>query len=125
MQLTKDFHSIEFACKDGTLVPEPLMPNVLLLANNLQIIRDEIECPLHINSGYRTESHNKKIGGEPNSFHKKAMAADLTCTKYTPSQLREIILRLIREGKIKQGGVGSYKTFTHYDIRGTAARWKG
>jgi uncharacterized protein YcbK (DUF882 family) len=26
---------------------------------------------------------------------------------------------------MKQGGVGKYSTFVHYDTRGTAARWSG
>ena len=125
MQLTKNFNLMEFACHDGTPVPKDLIPNCQILANNLQVIRDEIDCPLFILSGYRTESHNAKIGGEKNSFHKKAMAADITCKKYTPAGLRQIILRLIKEGKIINGGLGSYGTFTHYDVRGKAARWKG
>jgi len=30
---------------------------------------------------------------------------------------------LINTGMLKEGGVGRYNTFTHYDIRGTRARW--
>lgn len=125
MQLTKNFNLIEFACHDGTPVPEELIPNCQILANNLQVIRDEIDAPLFILSGFRTESHNNKVGGEKGSFHKKAMAADITSPKYTPAGLREVIYRLIKEGKIKEGGVGAYRTFTHYDVRGFKARWKG
>ena len=33
------------------------------------------------------------------------------------------IEKLIKEGKMKQGGIGIYKGFIHYDIRGTKARW--
>jgi hypothetical protein len=53
------------------------------------------------------------------------MAGDIVSEKYTPVQLRAIIEKLIKEGKMKQGGLGAYKTFTHYDIRGVKARWKG
>ena len=31
----------------------------------------------------------------------------------------------IKEGKIKKGGVGLYRSFVHYDTRGWNARWKG
>ena len=35
----------------------------------------------------------------------------------------KIIWRLIDEGKMKQGGIGVYSSFCHYDTRGTKARW--
>ncbi|MFA5243659.1 MAG: D-Ala-D-Ala carboxypeptidase family metallohydrolase [Pedobacter sp.] len=122
-QLTKDFHIREFKCKDGTKVPAELESNVRLLANQLQVIRDYIGVPIHINSAYRTESYNAKIGGSPKSQHKQAKAADLVTSKYTPKQLANIIKKLIKEKKILQGGVGVYPSFVHYDIRGTEARW--
>ena len=124
MQLTNNFHLSEFGCKDGTPVPVEFMPNVKELAENLQVLRDYTGAGIHLNCGYRTPEHNKKVGGEPNSFHLKAMAADIVSEKYTPIQLRAIIEQLIKEGKMKQGGLGAYKTFTHYDIRGYKARWK-
>jgi hypothetical protein len=43
----------------------------------------------------------------------------------TPKQVLLVIERLIKEGKMMQGGIGVYNTFTHYDIRGTKARWNG
>lgn len=123
MQLTKNFDLAEFACKDGTPVPVTMIPTVQELANNLQVIRDTIGEGLHINSAYRTPAYNKKIGGAKDSQHPKGRAADLTCKSKTPKQLHAIILKLIKEGKIKQGGVGLYPGFVHYDIRGTEARW--
>lgn len=41
MKLTKNFNLIEFACKDGTLVPAELIENAKKLALNLQLY---IEC---------------------------------------------------------------------------------
>lgn len=122
-QLTKDFHIREFKCKDGTQVPAELIPNVQELANNLQVLRDYIDEPVHLNSGYRSDAYNKKVGGSPNSQHKKAKAGDLVTKSYTPKQLAAIIKKLIKQGKMKQGGVGIYPSFTHYDTRGTEARW--
>lgn len=123
MQLTENFNLSEFACKDGTPVPGNLFANVAELAKNLQIIRDEIGAPLHINSAYRTKAHNAKVGGKPNSQHLYATAADITTKKMSPRQLHSIILNLINAGKISEGGVGLYPGFVHYDIRGTKARW--
>lgn len=121
--LTTNFNLEEFNCKDGVQVPEELMPNVELLAKNLQVIRDHIGEPLHINSGYRTPAWNKKVQGKTNSYHMKAMAADLTTKNKTPKQLAALIERLIEKRLVKQGGIGIYPGFCHYDIRGYKARW--
>lgn len=121
--MTKNFSLHEFACNDGTPVPNELLDNVKELANNLQVIRDEIGEPLRILSGYRTPSHNKKVGGKRNSYHMKAMAADLACKSLTPKKLAGVIETLIANKKIKQGGIGVYSGFVHYDVRGFKARW--
>lgn len=124
MKLTENFSLHEFNCKDGTPVPEQFHPNVKELANNLQIIRDYIKQPLIISgSGYRTKSHNAKVGGAPKSQHLTASAADITAKGYTPKELAAIIETLIEKGKVKQGGLGIYPSFVHYDIRGIKARW--
>jgi len=123
-QLSENFHIREFKCKDGSKVPEALEANVRLLATQLQALRDFIGIPITINSAYRTESYNASVGGSPKSQHKQGKAADLVTSKYTPKQLANIIKKLIKEGKMMQGGVGVYPSFCHYDCRGTEARWK-
>lgn len=123
MQLTQNFSLEEFACRDGSSVPVPLFPNVLQLAGNLQVLRNEIKKPILILSGYRTPSYNQKVGGATHSQHLQAKAADIYVSGYTPKQLHAIIEQLIKEGKMKQGGLGLYKTFVHYDCRGSKARW--
>lgn len=124
MRLTANFSRAEFDCKDGTPVPEQFMGNVRKLAQQLQILRDEIKEPVMITgSGYRTIDHNRRVGGAPNSQHLTASGADINARNYTPRQLANVIERLIREKKMMQGGIGVYKGFVHYDIRGTRARW--
>ncbi len=123
MKLTKNFDLAEFNCNDGTVVPPELMPNVIELAKNLQVLRDEIKEPIRLNSGYRHKAYNKRIGGATNSQHLLAKAADITAKSYSPKQLAAVIDKLIKAGKMKQGGLGIYPGFTHYDIRGTKARW--
>jgi uncharacterized protein YcbK (DUF882 family) len=121
--MTKNFFLYEFACKDGTPVPDELIPNVQVLAENLQVLRDHLGEPLRINSAYRYPEYNKKVGGKKNSYHLKAMAADITTKNKSPKQLAAIIEKLISEGKMMQGGIGIYPGFTHYDVRGRKARW--
>lgn len=123
MKLTKNFNREEFDCRDGTPVPANLMGNVQELADNLQVLRDDISEPIRVNSGYRTPKYNKSIGGAPASQHLKAKAGDITAKSFTPKQLAAKIEKLIKAGKMKQGGLGVYPGFIHYDTRGTKARW--
>lgn len=133
MKLTKNFNSEEFACKDGTAVPEKFLPNVQKLAKNLQIIRDRVnekygkavgkEIGIVVNSGYRTATYNKKVGGAPSSQHLTASAGDSKAVGITIKQYYDTIIELIKEGKIHNGGVGLYNTFVHYDVRQSPARW--
>jgi uncharacterized protein YcbK (DUF882 family) len=122
-KMTKNFSVHEFNSKDGTPVPEELFPNLETLAKNLQVIRDHIGEPLQILSGYRSPAHNKKVGGKKASYHMKAMAADLTCKSLTPRKLHTLILTLIKQGKVKNGGLGLYPGFVHYDIGPANRRW--
>lgn len=118
MQLTKNFNGQEFDCKDGTKVPDEFLPNVQEVANNLQILRDYLKVPVRVTGiGYRTKSHNKKVGGAKFSQHLTASGADISADGYTPKELAKEIEKLIKEGKMKQGGIGIYPNFVHYDIR--------
>jgi len=124
MKITDNFSRKEFDCKDGTNVPKELLDNLKLLCNNLEVLRNELKAPVSITgSGYRTESHNKKVKGVKNSQHLYAKAADINAKGYTPKEVFDTIEKLIGLGKMKQGGLGLYKTFVHYDVRGTKARW--
>tara|TARA_R100000152_G_C6753637_1_gene177392 strand:- start:51 stop:458 length:408 start_codon:yes stop_codon:yes gene_type:complete len=123
--LSKNFKKSEFRCRDGSGVPAELMDNLRELVENLQIIRDHIGKPIRVISGYRSPRYNRRIGGARKSQHMKAKAADLRVRGMSPAELREVIINLIKEKKIKKGGIGLYKTFVHYDTRGWNARWTG
>lgn len=122
-QLTRNFHRKEFDCKDGTKVPEEFKNNLVKLAVNLQVLRDDFGSALVISSGYRTPKYNKRVGGATLSQHLTASASDLSQNKETPLELYKRIERLIKEGKMHNGGLGLYNTFVHYDIRQKPTRW--
>lgn len=124
-QLTKNFNLSEFKCRDGSDVPDELLENVQRLAKNLQVLRDHIGRPIRVISGYRSPSYNRKIGGAKKSQHMVAKAADIKVEGMSPDDVWKTILLLIKEGRMASGGVGRYKTFTHYDHRGRNARWSG
>lgn len=122
MKLTNNFNLSEFN-KHNFALTETVLRNIQELAKNLQVLRDEVKKPIKITSGYRDPSFNKKIGGATQSRHLTGQAADLKIEGYTPKQVAAIIEKLIAAGKMKQGGLGIYSTWIHYDVRGTAARW--
>ena len=124
MKITENFNSEEFWCHDGTPVPNKYMANLQELAENLQVLRDDLGLPIHINSGYRTPEYNRQVGGEKASKHLYAMAADITVKGMTPKRVADRIELLIAQGKMVQGGLGRYKSWVHYDVRGTKARWE-
>ena len=123
MQIEKNFKLQEFQCKDGTAVPDEFILNLRQLCMNLQTLRDHIGKPIVIISGYRSPEYNKKIGGAKRSQHMLAKAADIVVSGMTSLEVRDIIITLIKEGKMDPGGVGIYPTFVHYDVRGRNARW--
>lgn len=126
MKVTKNFSVEEFDCNDGSKMPDSVMTNMIELAEQLQILRDHIGKPIRITSGYRSKEYNRRIGGVRNSMHVIGKASDLVVTGMSSRELYAIINDLIRDGKMKQGGLGLYVSqgFVHYDIRGTRARWR-
>ena len=123
MKLTENCDSREFACHDGTSVPECYFSNMLELAKNLQVLRDSINLPIKIRSGYRTVEYNKKVGGVDTSHHLTCSAADIWVLGLSPRILGLKIKNLIKDGKMKNGGVGDYFSFVHYDTKDTGDRW--
>mgnify|MGYP000657494523 CR=1 FL=1 len=117
MNLTTNFNLIEFQSKDGSQMPPEVLKNIKELAEDLQVIRDYIKKPIHINSAYRSPEHNKKIGGKRNSYHIKGMAADITVKGYTPRKLYSVVRKLRKQGKIGVNGIGLYNGFLHIDLR--------
>jgi uncharacterized protein YcbK (DUF882 family) len=114
MKLTTNFNLSEFN-KHNFTITDTIFQNIFELAKNLQVLRDEVKKPIKITSGYRDPSFNKKIGGATQSRHITGEAADLKIEGYTPKQVAAIIEKLIASGKMKQGGLGIYSTWIHYD----------
>ncbi len=64
-----------------------------------------------VTSGFRTKSHNKKVGGVKSSSHLKGLAADIACSE---SRNRFEMIKALLEVGFKRIGVAS--TFIHVDI---------
>ena len=67
--------------------------------------------PIIVTSGFRTESHNEKVGGVESSSHLKGLAVDVACVR---SKDRFEMLTALLEVGFNRIGVAS--TFIHVDI---------
>ena len=113
--LSDNFKVKEFACNDGS-------DTVLIsdeLVSLLQKIRDHFGVAVTINSGYRTSTYNKKVGGATNSQHVKGTAADIVVKGVDPLTVAQYSEHLMPNS----GGIGVYQTFTHVDVRTSRSRW--
>jgi uncharacterized protein YcbK (DUF882 family) len=117
VRLSKNFTVKEFACSDGT----DTVFISLALVNLLQKIRDHFDKAVIINSAYRTEAHNKSIGGATYSQHKYGLAADIHINGVTPKEIAAYVETLLPSS----GGIGIYKSFVHIDVRRVKSRWNG
>ena len=54
-----------------------IIKNLVRLAEFLQIIRNELQLPIIVNSGYRSKEVNESVGGVSSSYHVKGLAVDI------------------------------------------------
>lgn len=116
-ELTKNFRVKEFACLDGT---DTILISTKLI-DILQRIRNHFGKPVIINSAYRTEAHNKKVGGSVYSQHKYGTAADIRISGISPKKIAAYVETLMPN----TGGIGVYSSFCHVDVRSVKSRWNG
>lgn len=115
--ISDHFRVNEFRCKDGT---DPVCVDGDLVAI-LEYVRSKFGKPVVINSGYRTPSYNKKIGGAKFSWHMYGCAADIVVKGVKPADVYDFLCELFPNSC----GFGLYASFVHVDCRAIKTRWKG
>lgn len=109
VQLAKHFKVKEFACKDGSQV-------VFIddyLVSVLDILRNKLEKPVIINSGYRTPEWNAKCGGAKYSYHMRGMAADIRVNGISAKELAKKLNEIVPD----ECGIIVYNSWVHFDVR--------
>lgn len=74
-ELTKTDTGLENTPSDMNVIR-----NLVRLSEFLQIIRNELQLPIIVNSGYRSKEVNESVGGVLSSYHVKGLAADIKCS---------------------------------------------
>ena len=96
--MSKYFKKIEFNMNEEFL-------------QRLDEAREYAGIPFIINSAWRSEEDNKRVGGKPTSSHLKGLAVDI---KATSSRQRGLILDALRSVGFSRIGIA--KTFIHVDM---------
>jgi len=121
----------EFACRDYMHTPYPVDIRIdrgVQLANELERIRALLssrlhrDCPLWLDSVYRTLAHNRFVGGKPRSQHLAGRAADVRCPHgCTYGMFRNAIEVVAAEpdSKIRYLCFYPHQGFAHLDTRPT------
>src|SRR5690606_25813575 len=114
-RLSEHFTLVEFASKDGA---DEVLVHPALVAL-LERIRAEVARPVTINSGYRTRSHNARVGGATESRHVYGQAADIAVRGLPAAAVYQVAKAL------NPGGLGRYHSWVHVDVQGHNRRWDG
>tara|TARA_R100000781_G_scaffold3464_1_gene4839 strand:+ start:927 stop:1298 length:372 start_codon:yes stop_codon:yes gene_type:complete len=70
-------------------------------------------CPFRVSSGYRTQEHNKKVGGVSDSAHCKGLAVDLL---YKNNNELYLILNALMKVGMTRFGISFKSNFIHVDM---------
>lgn len=104
--MTKNFSLKELSCPHcGVCKVRPSS------ANRLQRMRDILDRPVRVSSGYRCPEHNSKVGGVVKSRHIEGIAFDVRCM---PHERYEMIKAAMEVGFTC---VMVYPTWLHVDDR--------
>ena len=116
------FKRSEFKCKCGKCGGFPVEPDEELV-KLLETIRKHFNAPVIITSGIRCKAHNASaaVGGATNSQHLYGTAADIVVKGASPAKVVSYVETLLPN----TGGIGTYSTFTHVDVRKNKSRWNG
>ncbi len=131
-RVSPNFQRSEFDCKDGTPAPREYDSHLARLAAVLELGRARLGGrPMIIVSGYRTPTYNAGFrngvlnpakAGAKNSYHLRALAADVDVPGVHPDEVADAFEALEREGAVKGIAVIRYDDFTHVDVRGYSMR---
>lgn len=119
MATSAHFKDYELQCKGRDCCGRVNLCKPELLAA-LESLRALIGKPIYINSAYRCETHNQRIGGASHSQHVKGIAADISVHGMTAAELESAARKV---ESIKGIGRDDHGNYVHIDVRPIPAQW--
>ena len=117
IKISENFNLKEFECKSTGQVK--IHEKLLEL---LQELRDTLDKPVIINSGYRSKEHNEKVGGAKKSQHLQGTAVDISLRNldYSAKDLAIFVKNSAEYTGVgaQNLGLGYADNFLHVDVRG-------
>lgn len=117
--LSKHFDTKEFSClcKYESCKEQKISKSLI---SKLELVRDEVDSPLRITSGFRCAEHQEYLRGAgvstvvaKKSTHEKGDAADVQIVSDKADKMDTLLGALEKEFK----AIGLAKTFYHVDLR--------
>ena len=66
---------------------EGILDNLCILANGMEHVRNLLNAPIHVSSGYRCPELNDLLGSKRTSQHTQGLACDFTSNAYGSPQI--------------------------------------
>ena len=66
---------------------EGILDNLCILANGMEDVRNLLNAPIHVSSGYRCPELNDLLGSKRTSQHTQGLACDFTSNAYGSPQI--------------------------------------
>lgn len=89
------------------------------LVEGLQAIRDMLDAPITVTSGYRYPALNDDVGGAGSSQHMTGRAADVKSPSASPLEIARVAIDVLG----RDIGLGLGANIVHVDMRGEPASW--
>lgn len=115
MRLSKNFTLEEFTRTDTGLPNEPIGDNLerlYLIAVSLQLLRNSLDTPIHITSGYRSPQVNEVVGGVPGSLHTTGQAVDFTVEK----DPYDVVIAFLLDTGLRKNELMLYPEHYHMEV---------
>lgn len=100
---TKNFKKEEWLKTNTGLDNTPalgVLTCLLHTSRKMQKIRDAINLPIEITSGYRSKLVNLKVNGSPTSKHMQGLACDFIVANKSPEEGAKIVIKACEDNKI-------------------------
>lgn len=101
--------------------PPELWPNIIPTLKVLDLVRERLDTPFTVTSGYRSPEYNRRVGGAPSSLHLRFSAVDVWVRTHSPHQIKQALVDTLGARFVDALlGVGVYpgNGFIHVDTRG-------